>query len=116
MELSQPQLSHIMKRFPDFELSYETISHKKVSAAYNLCMAIPTGKKMFAWFTFHQDKDVCYLLDVNKEKKIIKATLTTQCADSKLALGTVVYGSYLQDDNWFVIEELYYYKGVSLKM
>jgi len=104
-----------MKRFPDFELSYETISHKKVSAAYNLCLAIPTGKKMFAWFTFHQDKDICYLLDMNKEKKITKATLTTQCADEKLALGTVIYGSYLQDDNWFVIEELYYYKGVSLK-
>jgi hypothetical protein len=116
MELSQPQLSHIMRRFPEFELSYETISHKKVSAAYNLCMAIPTGKKMFAWFTFHQDKDVCYLLDINKEKKITKATLTGESVGSELALGTIVYGSYLQDESeWFVIEELYYYKGVSLK-
>ena len=119
MELAQPQCSHIMKRFPNFELSYETISHKKVSTAYNVCLAIPTGKKMFAWFTFHQDQDVCYLLDINKDKKITKATLSNQSTDMKLALGTIMYGTYIQEEStgkeWFVIEELYYYKGVSLK-
>ena len=119
MELSQPQFSHIMDRFPTFELSYETISHKKVSTAYNLCLAIPTGKKMFAWFTFHKDKDACYLLDINKEKKITKATLSNQETDMKLAMGTIIYGTFVQEEatknEWFVIEELYYYKGISLK-
>jgi hypothetical protein len=73
MELSQNQTTHLMKRFPEFELSYETISHKKVSPNYDICMAIPTGKKCFAWFTYHNDNDVCYLLDLNREKKITKS-------------------------------------------
>ena len=51
MELSQNQISQLMNRFPEFELSYETISHKKVSPLYNICLAIPTGKKCFTWFT-----------------------------------------------------------------
>ena len=45
MELSQTQISHLMKRFPEFELSYETISYKKVSPCYDICLAIPIGKK-----------------------------------------------------------------------
>jgi len=120
IELAPVQFSALMGRFPEFELSYETISHKKVSAAYNLCLAIPTGKKMFAWFTFHQDKDVCYLLDVNKEKKITRASLTTLPTGLNLSLGTVVYGTYIEEEvekknKWFVIEEVYIYQGVLLK-
>ena len=41
MELSYNQLSHLIKRLPDFELSYETISHNKVSDKYDICLAIP---------------------------------------------------------------------------
>jgi len=119
IELEPVQFSALMGRFPEFELSYETISHKKVSSDYNLCLAIPTGKKMFAWFTFHQDKDVCYLLDINKEKKITKSTLTTLPTGLNLSLGTVVYGTLMEevdkDTTWFVIEEVYIYQGISLK-
>ena len=61
-ELTYNQLNYLMKRFPEFELSYETISHKKVSTAYNICLAIPVGRKCYAWFTYQGDKDVCYLL------------------------------------------------------
>ena len=38
MELTQLQQSHLLKRLPDFELSYETISHNKVSNEYNLSL------------------------------------------------------------------------------
>ena len=43
--LNAGQTSHLLKRIPQFELSYETISHKKVSSVYDVCIAVPTGKK-----------------------------------------------------------------------
>ena len=46
-ELSQQQIFSIQKRLPSFELSYETISHKKVSPEYNVCLAIPQSKKFY---------------------------------------------------------------------
>jgi len=110
----------LMKRFPEFELSYETISHKKVSTEYNLAVAIPNGKKTFAWFTFQEDKDVCYLLDINKEKKITKETFIPDLIfDKKLSLGTILYGSLIIDETTaiqrFLIEDIYYYQGIPLK-
>ena len=52
-------------------VSYETISHKKVSSVYDVCIAIPTGKKVLIWFTFHQKYNACYVLELNRDKKII---------------------------------------------
>jgi hypothetical protein len=119
MELSNGQLNHLMKRFPEFELSYETISHKKVSINYNLCLAIPTGKKVYVWFTFHQDKDVCYLLDLNKEKKINKATRINVEFKHELSYGTILYGTNIIDEttgnSWFIVEDVPYFKGISTK-
>jgi len=112
MELSQNQLSNLMTRFPQFELSYETISHKKVSPSYNLCLAVPIGKKCFSWFTFHQDKDVCYLMDLNREKKITKASYISTPFHNSLSLGTIMYGTYINEEvsgnQWIVIEDIIY--------
>jgi len=134
MELSQNQTTHLMKRFPEFELSYETISHKKVSPKYDICMAIPTGKKCFAWFTYHNDHDVCYLLDLNREKKITKSTVIQTGFDRSLSLGTIVYGTWIKEQSlgkeqgsgkeekegatetqWFVLEDIVFYKGIPMK-
>jgi hypothetical protein len=117
-ELCQSQTTQLMTRFPKFELSYETISHKKVSSNYNICLAIPIGKKTFAWFTFYNDEDVCYTLELNKEKKIIKTTRIETNFKEDLSLGTIVYGTYVIDEQTghqvFIIEDIFYYKGVSL--
>ena len=59
MELKPYLYNKLFNSIPDFELSYETISHKKVSNNYNICLAIPHGNKFIAWFTFFKDKDVC---------------------------------------------------------
>jgi hypothetical protein len=121
MELSQLQLSHLLKRLPDFELSYETISHNKVSTEYNIAFAIPTGKKAYVWFTFQNDIDVCYFMDLNKDKKISRAIQLDNPIDfiTKLSLGTILYGSIVLDETtkkqWFVIEDVLYYKGISMK-
>ena len=64
MELTPNQFTDLMQRFPNFELSYETVSHKKVSISYNICLAIPQGKKYYAWFTFQGEKDCCFLFEL----------------------------------------------------
>lgn len=119
MELNSGQINQLMKRFPEFELSYETISHKKVSNKYNICLAVPMGKKAYIWFTFHQDKDVCYFFDLNKERKISKATTINVDFENKLALGTILYGTVVADEatgnRWFISEDIIYYKGLSMK-
>uniref|UniRef100_A0A6C0HBS6 Uncharacterized protein n=1 Tax=viral metagenome TaxID=1070528 RepID=A0A6C0HBS6_9ZZZZ len=119
MELSQLQMNDLMKRFPDFELSYETVSHKKVSNSYNICLAIPHGKKSYAWFTFFGEEDKCILLDINREKKISKGTVLDVEFSNHLEHGTLVYGTIVENEsgeyNFFVIEDIVFYKGLHLK-
>ena len=117
-ELSPSQISRLSDRFPEFELSYETISHTKVSSAYNVVSAIPTGKKVFLWFTFYKDKDVCYLFELNREKRITKGKLLDIKFNFKLSLGTVLYGSCVVNElnelKAIVIDDILYYKGLLL--
>jgi len=131
MELSYIQLSHLMKRLPDFELSYETISHNKVSDKYDICLAIPVGRKCYAWFTFYENKHVCYLFDLNREKKISRGKRINTTFESTLSLGTIVYGTFWSsssDDgqeesfanatslkNWFIVEDILHFQGISMK-
>jgi hypothetical protein len=112
------EFSHTeLKRFPQFELSYETISHKKISQPYDICIAIPFGKKVFLWMTFRGKDDVCFLLETNKDKKIIKSTISNIQFHPSLALGTVLYGTIItvNEKQWFICEDIYFYKGVPLK-
>jgi hypothetical protein len=157
MELSPNQLHRLLERFPSFELSYETLTHKKVPDNYNICLGVPSGRKYFLWFTFYRDQDVCYLLELNKEKRITRATITHTEFSRECHIGTILYGSLVRDEfatttntpetaqeprnatsehvvvrvftgedsssrvngrvmkPYFVIEDLYFYKGIPLK-
>ena len=126
-DLTQIQTQYLMKRIPPFELSYETIAHKKVFPSYNLGLAIPNGKKYYAYFSFQQQTDVCYLMEMNREKKITKVSTMDTLFDSELSLGTMLYGTLIPIDehvdilqpyngrSFFVIEDIFFYKGLSLK-
>jgi len=117
MELTSNQFSRLMQRLPNFELSYETISHNKVSPIYDICLAIPLGRKYFAWFTFYDDNDVCFLLELNREKKIVRAKIVPATFAGSLALGTIVYGTLWQETGreFFIIEDILYFQGISMK-
>lgn len=118
MNLYPNQIAQLMKRFPTFELPYETNSHKKVSSEYNVALAIPSGKKVYTWFTFHEDKDVCYLFELNKERRISTAKRLPLQFEDSLSLGTILYGTLYADETnsaqYFVIEDIFYYKGIPL--
>jgi hypothetical protein len=119
MELNSNQMYNLIGKFPKFDHSYETVSQTGFSPDYNSALAIPLGKKNFAWFTFLREFDVCYLLDLNKEKKIVKASRIMKEPNNPLGKGTIVYGTTVLDEitaqTYFVIEDIYFYKGIPLK-
>lgn len=110
--LSMSQLDTIKTRYPNFELSYESMLHNKVPDKYEIAFAIPIGKKCIAWYTFYKDRDVLILMDLNKEKKIVNATIMRCNFNFELSYGTIFYGSILPDFNVFIIEDIHYYKGI----
>lgn len=112
--LSQYQLENIKNRYPEFELSYESMLHNKVPEKYNLAFAIPLGKKCIAWFTFFNDKNVVLLMELNKEKRIVNAKIMPCIFDEKLCINTLIYGVYFSEYNIFMIEDIHYYKGIKI--
>ena len=112
--LSPYQLENIKNRYPEFELSYESMLHNKVPEKYNLAFAIPLGKKCIAWFTFFNDKNVVLLMELNKEKRIVNAKIMPCRFDEKLCINTLIYGVYFSEYNIFMIEDIHYYKGIKI--
>jgi hypothetical protein len=111
MHFTEQEKNFILQDFPKFELSYENMIHNKVHNA-DILLAIPEGKKCYAWFTSYKEDNVCFLLELIDNKiRNISVLLTT--FDDKLAFGTVFYGTMFKHKNinCFCIEDLYYCKG-----
>ena len=120
-ELDHQQSAQLINRLPQFELSYETISHKKIPQNYTVCLAIPQSKKYYAYFSFQRGQDVCYLMELTREKKIGTITVAQTLFHPSLSLGTLLYGSLLPSTTansnkyHFLVEDMFYYKGISLR-
>jgi len=115
MILTREDKQCLLNRFPSLELSYENVLHKKVCA--DLYMLIPKGQKSFVWFTYWQEKNYCFILLLNDKNNICDITPYPVCFDSKLSLGTVVYGTLFRNNNLthFSCEDIFYYKGTNIK-
>jgi hypothetical protein len=114
MFLKESEKSEILKSFPNIELSYETTVHKKVYN-FDYVMAIPEGKKYFAWFTVFKKQNVCALLEITENKQINTIEiLKTSFKDSLCyGIGTIFYGTIFFKDNlrFFTIEDNFYSSG-----
>jgi hypothetical protein len=119
MKLSELDQTSLLKHFPNVELSYETIVHKKVYSS-DFVLAIPEGRKYFAWFTTFKTQNVCVLLEITENKQICKIEIVNTCFHDQLSYGTIFYGTTFNYKNarYFCTEDVYYYKGenVSKKM
>jgi hypothetical protein len=119
--LNDIQTQQLMNRMPHFELSYENIAHKKVFPNYNIALAIPNGKKYCAYFSFERENDVCYLMDYSRNQKINKTNIVqTPEFKRELCIGTILYGTLVTigenvQTQFFIIEDIFHYKGISLK-
>lgn len=120
--LSQDETYQLTQRFPSIELSYETIPHKKVSPEYNICLAIPQGKKGYLWFTYYGEEDNCFFMELNRDKKVTRIRIVDFEYDKSLCFGTILYGSLVEiikskqeQIPIFVIEDIFLNKGISTK-
>jgi hypothetical protein len=102
--------------FPNIKLSYENIIYKKVSNQ-DYVVAIPDGKKCFAWFTFIHDKPNCLLMELTDRKQIVDIKIISTCFSPELSYGTILYGTlfYANGNNFFSMEDIFSYKGVNLE-
>jgi hypothetical protein len=100
---------NILNEFPDIKLSYAKIIHKKV---YNCdyMLAIPEGKKCFAWFRQFKDNCVCFILELDdNNNKINNIWTATSCFSTAICYGTVFYGTVFkhQNNQFFCIEDVF---------
>ena len=57
----------LLSKFPQVELCYEKILHNKVRNI-DYYITIPFGKKYFAWFKNHNNKNYLFILEIDKKK------------------------------------------------
>lgn len=109
--LSEQEKEQILSELPNIKLSYENIIHKKVYSDFVL--AIPEGKKCFAWFTNSKNGNVCYILELGENKQIFDIKIVNCCFNSCLSFGTIFYGTLFNylNNNFFSIEDIFLYKG-----
>jgi len=109
--LSEQEKEQILSELPNIKLSYENIIHKKVYSDFVL--AIPEGKKCFAWFTNNKSGNVCYILELGENKQIFDIKIVNCCFNSCLSFGTIFYGTLFNylNNNFFSIEDIFLYKG-----
>ena len=72
------------------------------------CMYIPKGAKMFACFTYVDNKPSCIF--INRDKKQMMNYVSFK---EELCLGTLIYGTLVK--NIFVCEHIYFYKNEIVK-
>jgi hypothetical protein len=96
--------------FPNIELSYDIVIHKKVYDA-DVILAIPEGSKFFAWFTTVKNEQTCFLLQIEQNKIVSVKPILTHFSDN-LVLGTIFYGTlFTHGTPCFSIEDIYYFAG-----
>jgi len=112
--LSEQEKESILSELPNIKLSYENIIHNKVYS--NFVLAIPEGKKCFAWFTNNKNGNICYILELKENKQVYDIKIVNCCFDSSLSYGTIFYGTFFNylNNNFFSIEDIFFYKGVNV--
>jgi hypothetical protein len=115
--LSSEEKGNVLKTFPTFvKLSYEMMSHKKVlTNEYDICVAIPQGKRIYLWFTSIENKPSVYAMELSlKENTFGNIWLLPWKYSLSLAYGTILTGYFLEETTSFVIDDIFQYKGLFL--
>lgn len=115
--LSLQEQEMLIKSFPnELKFSYEKSTHKKVLS--DLYVIIPKGKKYFVWFTHHNRKNICLLLEIcNRTHNIMNISYRYVSFHDTLSYGTIFYGTMFRQvqDDIFSVENIYYYKGQDIR-
>jgi hypothetical protein len=105
-------------RFPNIKLSYDKINHKIVCG--DLYMIIPFGTKVFIWFTYYNNNNVCFIIE--KVRNTINVCTKIVSFNDDLCIGkygTLLYGTIIKNNitpiQYFYAEDIFYYKGSEVK-
>lgn len=109
----------LFARFPTFaKPSYETFVHKKVEKEYDICMAIPSGKRAFLWFTFYNHEKTCFIIELGRHQELQdNIHILPWNFDKSFALGTLLSGYLVDGDEkcpnhkYFIGDEIFMFKG-----
>ena len=114
--LSYDDKETILSQFPNIKLSYENIVYKKVYNA-DMNLAIPEGTKSFAWFTTHNNTNVCIIMELTDNKRVNDIKIMNACFSNELSYGTILYGTvfYHSNNNFFCIEDIFSFKGKDIE-
>ena len=109
--LSSNEKKQILSRFPDVELPYDKILHKKVYA--EVFSVIPKGPKAFVWMTYWRGKNICLVMTLNSRGNVCGVDVMPACFNTKLSYGTILYGTLFRvgDVGHFSCEDIHFYKG-----
>ena len=132
--LTSLQKNYFLSRFPNetIKLSYETVAPKKVlsNIEYDLCVAIPYGKKTFVWYTFYNNSPICLLLELNRDNLVndnisVFPTSEKDKIPKDFELGTILSGTMYEEieesdvidptketQKIFLIDDIHMYKGI----
>ena len=110
MLLNSTEQRNVMHRFPPLKLSYDKQIHKKVYSDTDIFMIVPYGIKYLTWFTYYQNKNVCFLIELTPKKTPKSFKIITTCFHSDLAQGTILYGTMVKD-RFFVCEDILWFCG-----
>jgi hypothetical protein len=115
MSLSQHDKECLIEKLPDIELSYDNNLHKKVYADIHL--VIPKGKKTLTWFTSYKSKNICVIMELDKNCNISHMYSIPVCFSTELAYNTLLYGTIvnINSTTFFSIEDIYYYKNKDIR-
>jgi len=106
---------NVLRRFPDVELPYERMIHKKVQG--DTYIAIPKGYKFFMWFTYFKNKNTCFSIEINHKTGCVKnIEEVTVCFRDELSLGTILYGTMVIKNGirCFVADNIFYFLGKNI--
>ena len=105
----------ILSRLPNLELSYENILHRKVFS--DVCVAVPKGIKSLLWFTYYHNKNICFVIQLNRQKHISKIIPYIVGFNDELAYGTIIYGTFFIHNkvHSFSCENIHFYKGKKIE-
>ena len=125
-------MEHLLRRFPanEAKLAYETTipTTKQISKTdYDICFAIPYGKKAFLWHTFDGDQKVAVLIEMNRENAfgLVSFLFPDKGGQEKnrdFELGTIVSGIIYEEEQLdelqehknkkvFVVDDIHMYRG-----
>lgn len=117
MELEQHVVNEYLEDIPRFELSYETTHHKKDSNFYDICTAIPFGRKTICWFSHTADDNLALFFDLNRDKQLGRCTQMKHDCEM-ISYTTIIYGTMINDEEtglkYFVVEDIFWYCGINV--